>query len=91
MHYNKKGLTKKEIFEQIIKLRFKLLKNDQEENELLKRVQYLENLTDLTFSILQIEGTITPKTPLHKQIEITAIIMDELRKKGLKEDIIGNI
>lgn len=58
-------------------------------DNLLERLSYLDNLTDFTFSILQLEGAIkTKEMPMSMQMDVVAVIVEELKKKGVPESAI---
>lgn len=90
-YFKNESKSRKDIFKSIVQSRFRILKNKTEEHEMIKRCEYLTNLTDLTFSILQVEGVVRPETPLHRQFEITGVIMQELRKKGIPKELINGL
>lgn len=76
-----------EVMRDMVEIRYKFFKDEKIKKELLRRLTYLDNLTDFTFSILQLEKSL----PEHLQIAITQVIIKELHKKGVSEKaIIGN-
>ena len=78
-----------DIMREIVEFRYNTFNPNKAKSGLLERLSYLDNLTDFTFSILQLEGAInTKEMPLHMQMEITSIIMGELKKKGVLEKVI---
>lgn len=89
--FQKQGLGRNEIFKNIIKIRFKILKNSSEESEMIQKSENIENLTDLTFLILQIEGVIPKDTPIFQNMDYILIVREELRKKNISEEVIGVI
>ncbi len=80
-----------EIFKKIIKRRFKLWKDEKEESEMLFKAERIDNLTDLTFLILQVEGVIPKDVSIFQSMEYMEIVREVLRKKGMSEEIIGVI
>lgn len=91
-HYlrlKKPNLTNVEVMKEMVEFRYKIIKDDQIKNKLIERLAYLDNLTDFTFSILQLEGVLkTTEMPMHLQMQATAVIIGELKKKGVPEDTI---
>lgn len=78
-----------DIMKEIVEFRYKTFNLKQAKDKLIDRLSYLDNLTDFTFSILQLEGAIkTKEMPMNLQMEITAVIMEELKKKGVPEKAI---
>lgn len=94
-HYlrlNKEGMSDRDVFVQMIEFRYQILKFQDSKTELLKRTEYLTNLADLTFSILQVEGAIkTSHMPMDLQMEVLSVIMEELKKIGVPDKIIAQI
>lgn len=94
-HYlrlKKDGMSDKDVFVQMIEFRYQVLRFQENKDELLKRTTYLINLADLTFSILQIEGAIkTAHMPMDLQKEVLAVIMEELKKTGVSNEIITKL
>ena len=93
-HYlrlKKEGVSDIETMRAIVEFRYKIFNPNKAKDNLKERLLYLDNLTDLTFSILQLEGAIkTKEMPMHLQMEVTTVIMEELRKKGISEkSIVG--
>ena len=69
---------------EIVEFRYKIFNLNHAKEALEDRLSYLDNLTDFTFSILQLEGAIkTTEMPLHLQMTVGTVIMGELRKKGV--------
>ena len=78
-----------DVMKEIVEFRYKTFNLKQAKDKLMDRLSYLDNLTDFTFSILQPEGAIkTKEMPMNLQMEITAVIMEELKKKGVPEKAI---
>jgi hypothetical protein len=78
-----------DVIREIVEFRYKILNPNQARDKLKERLSYLDNLTDLTFSILQLEGAIkTEEMTMNLQMEVTTIIMEELKKKGVPEKAI---
>jgi len=78
-----------EVMKKIVEFRYKIFNPNEAKNKLAERLSYLDNLTDLTFSILQLEGAIkTKEMPMHLQMQVTTVIMEELKKKGIPESAI---
>lgn len=80
-----------DVIREIIEFRYMTFNPNQAKGNLLERLSYLDNLTDFTFSILQLEGAIkTKEMPMSMQMEVTSVIMEELKKKGVpKKAIVG--
>lgn len=79
----------KEVYRKIVNFRYQIINLKQAKDKLLERLNYIDNLTDFTFSILQLEGAIkTSEMPLYLQMEITTVIMEELKKKNIPEKTI---
>lgn len=77
-----------EILKKIIEFRYKF-GPQKDKQQMLERMSYLDNLTDVTFSMLQIEGAIKTKgMPLYLQMAITSTIMKELEKKNVPSTMI---
>jgi hypothetical protein len=71
----------------MVKIRYKIFRDEKIKEELLRRLSYLDNLTDFTFSILQLAKSL----PEHLQFAITQVIMEKLYKNGVPEKaIVGN-
>lgn len=78
-----------DIMREIIEFRYKIFNLNQAKGKLLERLSYLDNLTDFTFSILQLENAIkTKEMPMDMQMEVTTIIMEELKNKGVPDEAI---
>lgn len=93
-HYlrlKKSNISDVEVMKEMVEFRYKLMKWNEVKKKLLERLSYLDNLTDLTFSILQLEGAIkTKEMPMYLQTQVMAVIMQELEKKGVpKKAIVG--
>lgn len=91
-HYLRLKISEKSnvnVMREIVEFRYKTFNPNQAKNGLLGRLSYLDNLTDFTFSILQLEGAIkTKEMPMGMQMEVISIIMEELKKKGVSEKAI---
>lgn len=78
-----------DVMKKIVEFRYKTFNPNQAKNKLEERLSYLDNLTDFTFSILQLEGAIkTKEMIMYLQMEITTVIMEELKKKGVPDKAI---
>lgn len=74
---------------EMVEFRYKIIKDDVAKAQLLDRLSHLDNLTELTFSILQLEGAIkTNEMPMHMQMQATSVIMRELSRKGVPQKAI---
>lgn len=83
------GKTDVDVMREIIEFRYKTFNPNQAKSNLLERLSYLDNLTDFTFSILQLEGAIkTKEMPMDMQMEVTSVIMKELKNKGVSDEAI---
>ena len=83
--------TIKEVMFEMLKIRYNLFNPNGAKDMMLERMSYLDNLTDFTFSILQTEGAIKTKVmDVAMQMQVTAIIMEELKKKGVPSKVIAN-
>lgn len=70
-----------DVMREMVEFRYKTFNPNQAKDGLLERLSYLDNLTDFTFSILQLEGAIkTKEMPIGMQMEVTSVIMEELKK-----------
>ena len=91
-HYlrlKKADISDIDVMKEIIEFRYKTFNLKQAKDKLMDRLSYLDNLTDFTFSILQLEEAIkTKEIPMNLQMEVTAVIMEELKKKGVPEKAI---
>ena len=91
-HYlrlHKDSMSIVDTMREIVEFRYKIFNPNKAKNKLKERLSYLDNLTDFTFSILQLEGAIkTKEMPIHLQMEITNVIMEELRKRGMSDKLI---
>lgn len=84
-----KGASDAEVFKELVDFRYKIFNLNQAKDKLTGRLSYLNNLTDLTFSILQLEGAIkTQGMSMYLQMEIISVIMEELEKKGISSKLI---
>ena len=89
LHLKKPNLTDVDVMKEMVDFRYKWIKDDQVKSKLLERLLYIDNLTDFTFSILQLEGALnTSEMPMHLQMQATAVIMEELEKKGVPKKVI---
>ncbi|MEK7510965.1 MAG: hypothetical protein AAB582_01910 [Patescibacteria group bacterium] len=89
LRLNKKGVTDVDVMKEMINIRYAVFKDNSTKNKLLERLSYLDNLTDFTFSILQLEGAMkTGEMPTHLQMQAGATIMQELEKKGIPHTLI---
>jgi len=89
LHLRNSGKSIADIMREITEYRYKTFNPNQAKSGLLNRLSYLDNLTDFTFSILQLEGAIkTGEMPMGMQMEITSVIMEELKKKGIPSEVI---
>jgi hypothetical protein len=86
LRLSKSDRSRIDVMREMIEFRYKILDVNNAKQELIERMSYLDNLTDFTFSILQLEGAIiTKEMPMGLQLEVTTVIMEELRKKGVPE------
>lgn len=84
-----RNLYLKEILTEITNIRYSVVNLNEAKDKLLDRLDYINNLTDFTFSILQLEGAIkTKEMTMHMQMEITTVIMEELQKLKIPEKLI---
>ena len=89
MRLSKEGFTDNEIFHELVTFRYKVFKMQGVEEKLRQRLSYITNLSDLTFSILQLEGALKTKNmPMDMQMEALSVIMEELKKAGVPNEII---
>ncbi len=80
-----------DVMNEIIAMRYKVFNPNGAKEAMIARMSYLDNLTDFTFSILQLEGAIKTKAmDMTMQMEVTRTIMQELRKKGVPPKAIMN-
>jgi len=78
-----------DIMREIVEFRYKIFNLNQAKDKLLERLSYLDNLTDFTFSILQLENAIkTKEMSMDMQMEVTTVIMEELKNKGVPDEAI---
>ncbi len=91
-HYlrlKKADISDVDVMREIAEFRYKTFNPKQAKEKLMERLSYLDNLTDFTFSILQLEEAIkTREIPMNLQMEVTIIITEELKKKGVPEKVI---
>ncbi len=87
LRLKKPNISDVEIMRQMVELRYKIIKDDEIKAKLLQRLPYLDNLTDFTFSILQLEGVLKT-VEMHLQMQAIAIIIQELKKRGVPEKTI---
>jgi len=74
---------------ELVEFRYKIVNLNHAKDKLLERLSYLDNLTDFTFSILQLENAIkTKEMPMDMQMEVIAGIMEELKNKGVPDEAI---
>ena len=83
------SVADKEVFRKIVDFRYQTFNLNQAKDKMLERIKYIDNLTDFTFSILQLEGAIKTKDmPMDTQMEVTKVIMEELKKKSIPDNVI---
>ena len=86
---SRKRKSVQDVMNEMIKIRYSVFNPNGAKESMLERMSYLDNLTDFTFSILQLEGAIKTKVmDMGMQMGVTAIIMEELKKKGVPEKAI---
>ena len=91
LRFKDNSITDKEVFIKIIESRYQIFKYQTLKEELLKRTEYLTNLTDLTCSILQIEGALkTKKLNTSLLLEVVQVVGEELRKVGVPDAVVTN-
>lgn len=89
LRLKEKGIADADVMKEMTNIRYAVFKDDSTKNKLLERLSYLDNLTDFTFSILQLEGAMkTSEMPMHLQMQAGATIMQELEKRGVPRALI---
>jgi hypothetical protein len=77
----------KKIFEKIIKDRFSIIKNEEDEKFLIDRLFYIKSVKDLVINILGVEADYFKNDQSTQQM-FEEVIEEELLKKGIsKEDL----
>lgn len=86
------NLSNKEVMNKIVDFRYKTFNANDAKKPLVERLSNLDNLTDFTFSILQLEGAInTKEMPMELQMEAIQVIREELEKKSVPQSAsVGN-
>ncbi len=80
-----------DVMREMISIRYSVFNPNGAKEPMLERTSYLDNLTDFTFSILQLEGAIKTKVMnMSMQMSVMTIIMEELKKKGVPPIAIVN-
>jgi cell fate regulator YaaT (PSP1 superfamily) len=85
IHPNKDEIEDSEIYQLIIKDRFKVLSNKTQEDNLLKKANEMSGLVELIREILGVEAGYYENT-YQNQLMFESIIAEELQKIGINHE-----
>lgn len=90
MRLKDEELADQEVLRELIEFRYETYNLNSAKEELLKNLGEIDNLIDFTLAILIFEDAINESELTHGlSSEINEVIAEELKKKGLSEEEIG--